>query len=446
MSALEARVSFLEGLIGGDAVEVDAAQRLSVAPARVGAVSELLRWAFRERVVVRTAPARPLDGRPKFPGAGEILLRLDRLQAAPNLHEEAGTVDVAGGTTGAELAWQLHREGRWIQPRPSPFYRDPIGVGLAGPLLAGEWVAFGMWESPLMALEAVLLDGRVMRAGVAPRSAAGPDYRAFLLGARDRIGVITGATWRTAARSVPALFAVRFARRGDALALVREHVSRGWRPWTSRVIPGRSAARWNEPGAPRAQGAAVVLLCHRAEGDRAQLIRRTLHDGVRHHGGTVLEPAEARGWYEGSFLAVCRDGAPALEGLDHADGADGLATAWIAVPWAGLATLWQALHDGKGARARAQVLGEAFRPEGGVLQVRLLRRGRARVGATAAVRWLLRCAAEHGGRLAGLHDAAGRPVAPPLPATDADALLDDMAGTLGGEAPSVLNPAREGGR
>jgi hypothetical protein len=286
----------------------------------------------------------------------------------------------------------------------------------------------------------------VLRAGVALRSAAGPDCRAFLLGARDRIGVITGATWRVAARSVPALFAARFSRREDALALVREHVSRGWRPWSSRVVPGRSAARWNEPGVPRAQDAAVVLLCHRAEGDRAELIRRTLHDGVGRRGGTVLEPAEARGWYEGSFLAVCRDGAPALEGLDHATGADGLATAWIAVPWAGLASLWQALRDGKGTRAQAQVLGEAFRPEGGVLQVRLQRPGRARVGATDAVRWLLRCAAAHGGRLAGLHDDAGRPAAPPLPVTDADTLLDDMAETLGDQAPPVLNPGREGGR
>ncbi len=446
MSGHDGRIAALEALLGGDAVAADGDGHVAVAPDRVGAISELMRWASREGVAVRTPPARPLGGRARFPGKDEVLLRLDRLHRALLLHAEAGTVDVAGGTTGAELAWQLHREGRWVAPRPRPFWSEPLGSYLAGPGLAAEWVAFGMWETPLMALEAVLLDGRVLRAGVAPRSAAGPDYRAFLLGIGDRIGVVTGATWRTSARSVPALFAARFPRRAAALQMLRAHVGRGVRPWASRVLRGRDPGRWNEAAPPGRGDHAVVLLCHRAEGARAELLRRLLHDETRRQGGTVLEPAEARAWYEGGVRAVCVDGAAALDGVDLAAGAGALATVWLATPWAGLGALWDELAADKLGRARVATLGEAFRPEGGILQVRLRRQGQARVAATTAVRALLERAAVHRARVAGVLDGSGRPVAPPVGDTPAAALIADVARGLAGETPPVLNPIAERGR
>jgi len=442
MSRAEARVAELEALLGREAVAADGAGHVTVTPTRVSAVSELMRWAAGAGAVLRTPPARPLGGRRAFPGADEILLRLEGLRATPRLNLQAGTVDVAGGTSGADLAYWLHREGRWVQPRPAPFYREPLGAYLAGPGLAAEWIAFSMWESPLMSLEAVLLDGRVLRVGVAPRSAAGPDYRAFLVGVRDRVGVITGATWRTAARAVPMLFAARFPDRGEALALLRDSARRGWRPWSSRVVSGKDPGRWSTPSARR-EKAAVALLCYRAAGGRAALIRRQLRDATRAGGGEVLEAADARAWYEGSMLAVCRQGPAAVEELGGAPGKGTLATAWLAVPWAGLPAAWDALLAGKGARSTARVLGEGFRAEGGLLQVQLGRKGKARTSASAAVSWAWKVAGEHGGRLAALQDGAGRPVAPAQGGADADELMADVVRRLG---PAVLNPAGKGGR
>jgi len=433
MSAAEERLgNALTEMLGAEGVAELPGGGLAALPDRTSAVSELLRWAAKDGVAVRTPHARPLDRRRPFPGPGAVLLKLDRLQGSLVLQKESGIVVVPGGTTGADLAWRLHREGRWVQPRPRPFYTEPIGSYLAGPGLAGEMTALTMWESPLMAVEAVLADGRTLRAGVAPRSAAGPDYRTFLLGCGDRIGVITSVTWRTVNRTVPMLAAIRFAHEGSGLALLARHCRGGARPFDSMLFRGGAADTWCDPGAWG--DGETVLLCHRAEGDRADLVRRQLTGLAREIGGEMLEPRKARSWYEGSFLDSCQRGSAAV--CAEPAGSEWLCEAWVAVPWSGLDALWDHLH-----KRHCVVSGEAFRPEGGTLRVRMRRRrGRSLIRARRELAVALQ---EHGGRLCGMVDPHGDPL-DVLDASRASvALLDDLAGAI--DSSGVLNPlyARE---
>lgn len=406
----------VEELLGPQAVSETPDGRVVASPDRTTAVSELLRWASREAVVVRTLPARWLDGRRSFPDAGELLLRLDRLQGSLRLDRVSNVVAVPGGVTGAELAWRLHREGRWVRPRPLPFFTEPIGSYLAGPGLASEMTALTQWESPLMGLEAVLADGRVLRAGVAPRSAAGPDYRAFLLGTGDRLGVITSVTWRTERRTVPMLFAARLPAKAAGLELLREHCRDGWRPWSSAVSRGDGE---------------LVLLSHRAEGERAAMLRRQLGAAVAARGGEVLEASAARDWFEGSFLSWCKRGETGGADVEAGDG--DLVEAWIAAPWPGLLRLWSAGVTGTGMRAVVDA--EGLRPEGGVLRIRMATK-RATPGRIARAREKLARLAEASlGRVVGLRTAHGS-VEPATGRGPAAALLEDLAGELG----PALNP------
>jgi FAD/FMN-containing dehydrogenase len=408
----------VEEMLGTEAVSETPDGRVVVSPDRTTAVSELLRWASREAVVVRTPPRRWLDGRRPFPDSGELLLRLDRLAGVLVLDRVSNVVTVPGGVTGAELAWRLHREGRWIRPRPRPFYTEPIGNHLAGPALASEMTALTQWESPLMGLEAVLADGRVMRAGVAPRSAAGPDYRAFLLGTGDRMGVITSVIWRTERRTVPMLFAAQVPETGAGLEILREHCRDGWRPWSSAVVRGDRE---------------LVLLCHRAEGERAAMLRRQLGAAVADRGGEVLEPSAARGWFEGSFLSWCKRGETGGPDADVEAAQGEVVDAWIAAPWPGLMRLWGAGVTGTGMRATVEA--EGLRPEGGVLRVRMATK-RATPGRLARAREkLVELAEASRGRVVGLWTADGsvEPAPGRGPASD---LLDDMADELG----PALNP------
>jgi alkyldihydroxyacetonephosphate synthase len=420
----------LTELLGAGSVERSEAGGLTARPDRATAVGELLRLAASEGFAVRT-PAGP----PARAGKAEVLLRLDRIDGALTLDTTSCTATVPGGLTGADLAWRLHREGYWVQPFAQPFYREPIGTWLAGSNLAGELTALSWWESPLMTVEAILGDGRVLRAGVAPRSAAGPDYRALLLGGGDRVGVITGVAWRIFRRTVPLLFAARLPDEGVAVPLLAEHCGRGWRPWCSWVARGAEPADWRRP-ATFGGGGETLLLCHRAEGARADLLRRQIGDAVRGAGGEVLEPAEARAWYEGSFLGWCRHGAAAAaEATDEPlDGQVG--TAWIAVPWSAMPTLWSRLADPR-RKVRAVVSAEGLRPEGGLLKLRLLadggnyRAGRARYQ-------LARTAASVRGRLVSFVDAEGVSL-PPGHRTDPSLqLLEAVADGLGPRR--VLNP------
>ena len=432
---MNAKVEHLQGaladLLGPEGVVLSPDGGLVALPERTVAVSELLRWAARDGIRVRTPHARPAQrGRP-FPAPGEVLLKLDRLQGSIVLQEESGIVVVPGGTSGADLAWRLHREGRWLQPRPWPFYDEPIGSYLAGPGLAGEMTALTMWESPLMAIEAVLSDGRTLRAGVAPRSAAGPDYRTFFLGCADRVGVITSATWRTVKRTVPMLAAVRFSADGSGLDLLARYCQGGARPFDSLLLRGGDPDSWRQPRA-WTTGGDTVLLCHRAEGDRADLIRGQLAGLVSSFGGEVLDAREARGWYEESFLDTCQRGAAAA-GVVEEDG-DWLGEAWIAAPWPALGALWNHL-----AQRSCLVSGEGFRPEGGTLRIRLLRRrGRNLPRARRELAVALRT---HGGRLCGMVDHRRRPVEVLAPDSSSVALLEAIADGLG--PLRVLNPPDE---
>jgi len=431
MNAADVRLRKALGELLGDEGVADLPEGgLAALPDRAAAVSELFRWAARDGIVVRTPPARPADRRTPFPGPGEVLLKLDRLQGSLVLQKESGLVVVPGGTTGADLAWRLHREGRWIQPRPRPFYTQPIGGYLAGPGLSGEMTALTMWESPMMAMEAVLADGRTLRAGVAPRSAAGPDYRAFLVGCSDRVGVITSVTWRTVNRVVPLLAAARFTEPGAGLRLLSRHCRGGARPFDSLLLRGGGAEAWCDPGAWKGDEE-TVLLCHRAEADRADLIRDRLSRTTRSLGGEMLDPRDARSWYEGSFLATCQRSSE-VEGRGQGGW---LGEAWIAAPWPSLPPLWDRLRQ-----RQLVVSGEGFRPEGGTLRVRIQRRrgrnlARARTELAVALR-------EHGGRLCGFADDTGRPLDTLDPTSPSVALLGDVAGDPGG----MLNPprAREG--
>lgn len=440
MRAASPMIADLRGLLGGQAVEEGAGGRIEVLPDRPEAVAEVLRWCRERGVVVRTPAGRPLveDRR-----SDVVDLSMRRLQGPLVLERDAGTVRIPAGTPGAELAQRLHRQGRWIEPRPAPFLREDLATHVAGPALSAEFVAFGMWESPLMALEAVLADGRTIRAGVAPRSAAGPDYRAFLVGGGERLGVVTAAVWRTVERSVPCLAAARFPAVDAAAGAARRHTQGGWRPFASLLVPGlEDPAAWRRatPGT-----GAVLLLCHRAEGERSDLLLRQLRDDVQDCGGENLPANSARAWYEGAILAPCQSGTAARDGASLPQGPGHLGTVRVAASWPALGAISTDLQTAlaKGP-LKASWTWEGLRPEGGILTLRLLRRGRSRIGLGAAVKRVLALTDEHGGMVAAVHDGTGAPRRVRRPDSAAQHLLEAVAEEMG--VGGVLNPplAKEG--
>ena len=430
----------LTRLLGPMAVEGGGSAPVRVAPERREGVAAAFRWAHSRGVTVRSAHRRDLAARKARPGE-VLLVSAERLTPPLVLQRDAGTVRVGAGTTGAELATGLYREGRCPWPRSAPFLREPIGPYLAGPGLAAEFVAFSMWESPLMALEGVLVDGRTIHVGVAPRSAAGPDYRTFFLGTGDRLGMITSAVWRTVDRSVLRLFAARFSGVDAALSTARAHCRvGGWRPFAGWIGRGEDPARWREGSK---QGDCLLLLAHRADGLRADLLDDQLSAVTSEAGGTALPARAARAWIEESFLDVCRHGKARLDEAGPARLEGQLGTLRVAMPWTGAGPLWQALEAlGERGPLTIAIAAEAPRPEGVVLHLRLCRRGRSRIGLGRAVDRVRLALEGHGGWIAGLHDGDGSAVDVPQVPTPANQLLDAVAASL--RSTAAAGPSNDG--
>lgn len=130
---------------------------------------------------------------------------------------------------------------------------EPVGAWLAGsepgPCCRRS---FPGW-SPVAALEAVLLEGTIVRTSLTPRSATGPDPKALLVGGAGRLGVITRATLRIHPCARAKRIVMAFVDPGDALGAVVEALGRGLVPDSFGLLDGgvgETLLTWETNGEP----------------------------------------------------------------------------------------------------------------------------------------------------------------------------------------------------
>ncbi|ADU51868.1 FAD linked oxidase domain protein [Thermaerobacter marianensis DSM 12885] len=201
-----------------------------VRPGDVEDVRQLVLWAARHRI-----PLVPRGGGtgvmgsavPQHPAVVVDLTRLDDIVVHPDdLLAEAGA-----GATLAAVDAALRRHGLALA-------HDPWSVGIAtvgGAIgtdgvgyLAGRWGSMGQ---QVVAIEAVLPDGQVVRTRPVPKPAAGPDLRALFAGSQGTLGIVTRAWIRAVGAPEVMLF--------------RSYRFRGFEPgfeavralWRAGVIP-----------------------------------------------------------------------------------------------------------------------------------------------------------------------------------------------------------------
>jgi FAD/FMN-containing dehydrogenase len=128
-------------------------------------------------------------------GAG---VRLDRskLTTIAPARDHSMTVDVGAGVRLLDLDARLHEVGLTIGPLTPAAMHLQVADFLEGPYAGLRSIPMGRLEPVCTRVEGMLHDGRLWQTPLAPRSAAGPDLSALLLGAHGRIGLVTGATLR----------------------------------------------------------------------------------------------------------------------------------------------------------------------------------------------------------------------------------------------------------
>lgn len=126
----------------------------------------------------------------------EITLSLTRLTELGTVAPDSMTITVGAGVVLNELDAHLKPHGLTIGPLSPAAMSLRLGEFLEGPYAGLRSIPGGRLEPVCTSLTAITSDGRRLETSRSPRSAAGPDLSALVLGADGRLAVVTRAVVR----------------------------------------------------------------------------------------------------------------------------------------------------------------------------------------------------------------------------------------------------------
>lgn len=162
----------------------------------------------------------------------EMTLSRARLTEISAVATHSMTVRVAAGVVLQDLDAHLKPHGLTIGPLSPAAMSLRLGEFLEGPYAGLRSISGGRLEPICTALSAVTSDGRRLETSRAPRSAAGPDLSALVLGAGGRLALVTGAVVRCMPfpeRDVRVAFS--FASAQGFVSAMQRSVAEGFWPW-----------------------------------------------------------------------------------------------------------------------------------------------------------------------------------------------------------------------
>jgi alkyldihydroxyacetonephosphate synthase len=336
--------------------EIGLAPDAVVYPPDEGAVASVLRLASEAQLAVipvggGTSVVGGIEPRPAPGQAGVVALDTTRMDRLLRLDHESALATFQAGIDGPSLEQALGEQGFTLGHFPQSFEHSTLGGWIATRSSGQLSDRYGGIEERLVALRMVTPSG-VLRSIEVPRSAAGPDLNALVLGSEGTLGVIVEATLRVstapACRQQRGLLLRSFA---DGLAVAREARRRGLPLSMLRLSdaeetalslllrqdPARrfDATVWALAAASRlGYGRGRCVLLYGAEGSDRGQVRRSLAAlrwlGLR-RAALPLGPGPGRSWERERFrMPYLRDWL-----LDHGVVAETLETS---LPWSRLAS------------------------------------------------------------------------------------------------------------
>ena len=268
-----------------------------IEPTTTEAVSTALRVCRAENL-----PVVPFGGGSgvcggTLPGAGAVVLSTRRLEGLVRLDDADLTASFRAGTLGIDAERRVREAGLSIGHWPQSVELSTVG-GWVATRASGQYsTAYGSIEDVVLALEAVLPDGSVLRTRETPRASAGPDLRQLFLGSEGTLGVVTEVTFSL--RPLPertAGQALHFPRFEDGLEALRLVLRAGWRPPVLRLYDPRESRRHFREACPK--GRSMLLCLHEGPaGLVAAELPEVTRIGVGCH-GAAADPAVVDHWME----------------------------------------------------------------------------------------------------------------------------------------------------
>ena len=168
-----------------------------VSPDTTDQVAAILALAHREAIsVVPRGMASGLAAG-TVPFGGGLVLNLTRMNRILEIDKENLTATAQSGVITADLAAAVEREGLFYPPDPASIRQSTLGGNVACNSGGPRCLKYGVTGDYVMALEAVLPDGRVLRTGnKCLKDVTGYDLVHLLVGSEGTLAVITEVTVR----------------------------------------------------------------------------------------------------------------------------------------------------------------------------------------------------------------------------------------------------------
>ncbi len=269
----------------------------AVRPRSTAEVSAVLAYASRERIAVVPFGAGSGVCGAVLPADGAIVLDLGAMSAFRGIDETALLATAEPGLLGSDFEAELNRAGYSMGHFPQSIALSSVG-GWVATRAAGQFsTKYGNIEQRLVAFEAVLPSGAVVRTRAVPRSATGPDLRHLFLGAEGTTGVLTELTFEV--HPLPEASrhqSYAFPSMAAGLEAIRSLLRRGWRPAVVRLYDEIEAGR----AFAGTTGGGESLLIVISEGPRglADAELAAIDDTCRAAGARVVGPEPVASWLD----------------------------------------------------------------------------------------------------------------------------------------------------
>jgi glycolate oxidase len=192
------------------------------------------------------------------PLRGGIVLSVAGMRRIKEIHFEDGVAVVEPGVITGDLQAAVREQGLFYPPDPASLRECSIGGNLATNAGGPRCLKYGVTRHYVLGLEAVLADGRVLRAGGRThKNKTGFDLVGLFVGSEGLLGIITEATLRLLPRPpARASLSASFATFAEAAAGVQAVFRAGFLPaaWKSpmpspcRLRGSIAAGQWCRRG------------------------------------------------------------------------------------------------------------------------------------------------------------------------------------------------------
>lgn len=281
--------------------KVPALPDLVVWPENTEQISELVKLANREKIpIIPFGEGSGVVGG-TVPTQGGIIIDMKKMNKIVKIHATNLLVTAQPGINGMTFERALNDAGFTCGHIPQSLYCSTLGGWLASRAAGQFSTKYGKIEDIIVALEAVLPQGEIVRSKIVPRSSTGPMIERLLIGSEGTLGVITEATlkiWPYPERRTLRSYA--FDDLKPALEAVRRILARNMYPAVVRLYDELETER-HFLEEEKARGKCLLILVMEGARELVDLEEKTSHDMCLREGGIECGEKPVQHWLETRF-------------------------------------------------------------------------------------------------------------------------------------------------